>query len=393
MDAVRILSGVLSLYALLASCNESAFTGSTRRQESFQPNQPAKNRPPADKYLKLACENGTGEARLMTEVAGGLATTVSLEGEFCGMPAKSSSGTLSVFFVIDMSGSMALSDPVSGQSCGRLNAMRALLDKLNQTAKSGLEIKVGVGTFGNDAQVGIPLSPIEQVRARLTRESICRQDAGGTNYEAALVTAKSAIENAVGPKAVYFISDGLPSVSIQSRRSGGGVGSGGDVSQIYNAGIQAAEALRAVPGATLDVVYLDSAAARSQAEQIAGSVVEEPSSYVEKIAGSKDRVRLVTSAAELANQITTFDNPTEVVLKAESVKGLVSAGGYGSQEVKLRSLTRDPARPGIWQFVTEAFKLYGKTGLAVDNEVTLTVNGADGKIYKATAVIKFATDD
>lgn len=384
---------MLVLGSVLVGCNESTFSGSAKRKEAAQTTQPGKNRPPADKYFKLACENGTSEARLVTEVSGGLSTTVSLEGEFCGLPAKVSGGSLNVFFVIDMSGSMTLSDPVSGGSCGRLNAMRALLDKLGQTAKSGIDIKVGLGIFGNDAQVGIPLSPIDQVQTRLTRDSVCRNDAGGTNYEAALTTAKEAIENTSGQKIVYFISDGLPSVSSQSRRVGGGLGAGGDVNQIYEAGIKAAEALRAVPGAILDVVYLDSAAARSQAEQIVGSVVEDPASYVEKIAGSKDRVRLVTSAAELANQIITFDNPTEVSLNTDSVQGTITAGGYGSQEVKLRSITKDPSRPGIWLFVTDPFKLYGKSGVAVDNEVTLTVNGADGKAYKATAVIKFATDD
>ena len=383
----------------LGACNSSSFNGEAARRQSPPPNN-AKNRPVADKYYKLACENGTGAANLVTQLSGASSTTVSLEGEFCGLPAKVASGQVTVFFVVDMSGSMALSDPTANGTCGRFTAAQALVQKLSESSKARIDVKVGLATFGNDASIAVPVTSLDQFETRLSAREICRQDAGGTNYEAAFTTAMSALQSVKGQKIVYFISDGLPSVSNQVGRGGlGGLFGGGnannpDFSQVYTAGVQAAEALRNGTNIILDVIYLDSAAARAQSQQInGGQPVEDPAAYLEKIAGSKDRVRLVTSAGELAGQITTFENPSDVSLNADSVDGEVNAGNFGIQKVKIRSLTKDPNRPGIWLFVTEAFKLYAKTGTSVENKITLTVNGADGKAYKASATINFSTDE
>jgi hypothetical protein len=382
----------------LGACNSSSFNGEAGRRQAPPPND-AKNRPLADKFYKLACENGTGDANLVTQLAGASSTTVSLEGEFCGLPSKVASGQVTVFFIVDLSGSMALSDPTANGTCGRFTAAQALVQKLSESSKSGIDVKVGLATFGNGASIAVPVTSLGEFETRLSAREICRQDAGGTNYEAAFVTAQTALRDAQGQKIVYFISDGLPSVSNQVGRGGlgglfgGGNGNNIDISQVYTAGVQAAEALRS-NNVILDVVYLDSASARAQSQQVnGGQPVEDPAAYLEKIAGSKDRVRLVTSAGELAGQITTFDNPSEVSLNADSVYGEVNAGTLGSQKVKIRSLTKDPNRPGIWLFVTEAFKLYAKTGTSVENKVTLTVNGADGKAYKASATINFSSDD
>lgn len=396
MERILRLAVLTAFCVTLKGCNESGFSGGAKRQAPASASQPSKNRPKADKYFKLACENGAGEAKLVTQFTGASTTTVSLEGEFCGLPEKVAAGEVAVFFVLDMSGSMNDSDPLVNGSCGRLAAAQALVSKLSESVKAGVNVKAGLAVFGSDAGVAVPVTTLEQFRPTLTGGQICRQDGGSTNYEAAFTATKAALDNVRGQKIVYFISDGLPTVSNQVNR-GGILGGGGPtpefLNRVYSDGIRAAEALRSGTGVILDVIYLDSSQAKARAEQATGTQVEDPATYLEKIAGSKERVRLVTSAGELANQITTFDNPGEVTIKPDSVQGTVSAGALGSQEVQLKSITKDPNRPGVWLFVTEAFKLYSKAGSAIENQVTLTVNGADGKAYKAVALIEFATDD
>lgn len=396
MAKIPLVVAAIGLALVFGACNSTSFKGAAP-QKKPSPAQKAKNRPPADKYYKLSCENATATANLVTKLQGPGSMTVSLEGEFCGLPEKVATGAVTVLFAVDMSGSMSLSDPVQNGTCGRFKAAQALLEKLAKSAQAGVDVKVGLETFGNDASVVAAVTNLAQFQANLTPDLICRQDAGGTNYEAAFQIAQAELQAKEGQKVVYFISDGLPSVSNQTR---GGVPGGAftqpgaNLSQVYEAGIRAAESLRQVGGLMLNAIYLDSAAARAQSQQFnGGQPVEEPSAYLEKIAGSKDRVRLVTSAAELADQITTFENPSDLALNTSSVKGEVTAGSLGSQDVKLRSITKDPSRPGIWLFVTEAFKLYSKNGTSIENRVTLSVNGADGKTYKATAVINFSSDD
>ena len=158
---------------------------------------------------------------------------------------------------------------------------------------------------------------------------------------------------------------------------------------VYDAGRAAAEGLRGLTDLTLNTIFLGTAGDQGGL----GSAGYDAQTYLEEITGDKDRVRLVTNAEDLAAEIVKFDTPEAVSLDKDSVSASVKASAFGKSDIKLSSLEQDPTREGVWTFVTEPFALFASKKKPVENEVTFTVTGADGKAYKATAVITFAVEE
>lgn len=370
----------MGLMTLLSACNDTSFKSQNpKRGADVTVKEP--DRKSSDATLKLACEDGKGDAHLVTDLKGTEATMVQLEGEFCGIPAGTSTGKLTMLFVVDFSGSMIANDPLVSGSCGRLAAAKAIVTKLEAQSSDNVEIKVGLNPFGASALPGIAPVDLAAFKAQLTPEALCRDDGGDTNYEAAFVAANDTLKATDGQKVVYFISDGLPT----SSGTGPLGGIFADETQVYAAGRKAAETLRELQNLTLNTIFVGGSTP-------GGATSVDPQTYLEQITGDKAKVRVVANAEDLAAEILKFDTPDAVALDPDSVAGTVSASAFGKNDIKVASLTLDPAREGVWLFVTEPFALFGDRKKAVDNDVTLTVRGADGKDYKATAVIKFAMD-
>lgn len=112
---------------------------------------------------------------------------------------------LPIFLLLDVSGSM------SGSNISELNqAVNLMINELKNTVAKEISITLSVITFSNNANVHIPLTPIENVVWQDLSAS------GGTNLSAALDLAKSLIEdkNVVPSRAyrpaVILVSDGYP---------------------------------------------------------------------------------------------------------------------------------------------------------------------------------------
>jgi Mg-chelatase subunit ChlD len=392
---MRVFVQLLPLFVVAMACNSTDFKSATPKQPNPAKEDVPQTKPPVSKTFKLACEKtGGGEAHLVEQVSGDARTQVRIEGEFCGISEVEAKGNLTVLFVVDLSGSMQANDPTVLGSCGRLKAAEALVDKLKTSVKPGLRIDVGLLPFGDYAKTGVEPKTLAEFEAELTEDAFCDTTGGATNYEAAFVGAKAMLDGRDGAKAVYLISDGLPT------NAGTTPGSlpvdplaplDEQLAQVEKAGLDAAEALRkGDKDLTLNAIFLG--AADPGATGLPGAVGTDPEEYLKKITGDAERVRLVKNADDLAQEIVTLETPDVASVDKDSASGDVKAAQLGEKKLALASLEKDPNREGVWTFVTEPFELYGKAGAPISNEITITVKSTDGKVHKATAQLDFALE-
>lgn len=374
----------------IAGCNNTSFKSEPIKRAADVEVPP----PPVDKVFKLQCEGDQGTAQLVKDVTGDARTKVRLEGEFCGITSEVTGGSLAVMFLVDHSGSMKENDPPEAGSCGRLKAAEALVNRLEALEAPGVEIKVGLLPFGDFALSGVLPIPLAQFKTELTTRRFCSIDGGATNYESAFYQAQKQLAAVDGPKAVYLISDGLPTRAGRDMADflapSPTAGTTRDyLIKVENEGVKAAQALRASDNSlTLNAVFLGAA----KIEDPTLSSGTDPQQYLEQVTGSKDRVRLVNGADDLAAEIVSLDTPDVLTVDESSVKGVIEAAAFGQRAIKIATFDQHPSREGVWTFATEPFDLYGAEGREVDNVVTLTIKTSDGKEHKATANLTFAIE-
>ena len=389
----------------LVACSDTSFNGRSGKTTPPPASQvepkPGTNEGEATvRSLNVTCPPGGGEAHLVTDVTGAKATTVHLEGDFCGVTSpQTASGALSVLFIVDWSGSMGTNDPLAGDSCGRLTAAQAVVSKLK--AAGSATVNVGVVPFGSRALTPIPLAPVDTFSgSSLTSQVFCRADGGTTNYDAALRAAKSQLSGVQGAKYIYFITDGQPTAAGDGNAATGGLGgilggilgTGGNQSAATasptQAGLSAAQDLRSLSDLTLYTLYLTD---RTGGIGTNGSNVD-PAAYLQQIAGDPNNQRTAANAADLVKQIQTLGTPTAAAtLDPATATGTLDAATFGQKTVKLASVDQDQASPGVWHFTTEPFALQGGSQPTANN-VALSIKGKDGKVYKASATINFTID-
>lgn len=394
MRKVGLTFGVLGTIALVG-CGETSFKSGNNKKSAdlVKPKDPVHN------TLKLKCDDANGSAKLTTAFAGDNRSQVKIEGEFCGVEESTSEGKLTVLFVVDRSGSMEENDPLTDGSCGRLKAAEALVKKLEGSMKPGIGIDVGMQPFGDLATTAVSVQSLAAFKASLTTALFCDNGDGATNYDDAFRAAKTTLESVEGPKAVYFVSDGLPTRAGSDPFGGFSLPTLGQSTEdilkdVQDKGVKAAEALRALPGVTLNAIYLSGSAASGPTVPtttvVPGLSGIDPQIYLEQIAGAKERVRLATDADALAAQIVTLETPEVFGLEKESANGSVASATFGQKTLKLATLEKHPSRDGVWTFTTEPFPLFGgNTGSTTDNDITVTVKASDGKTYTATAKVAF----
>lgn len=388
---------IVSSFVFSQACNSTSFQadapkkGAQVQKPSVLPSPsaspPAPAGDPPNQTLKLVCETNGGEAHLVTELKGTKTTIVRIEGEFCGVTATNTGGPLTVLFILDYSGSMNSNDPpIAGGGCGRLSAGQAIVSKLKAAGPNATKnVQLGLLAFGSDAMPVVNPAPLATFESSLTSKSFCSSEGGATNYEAAMAAAETMLASRAGAKIIYFISDGLPTVAGTGDPFGA---SSMGTKEIYQAGRTAAASLRQrVSDLTFNAIFLGGSSTSSSPSLDPDTV--DPNQYLADIAGSPDHVRVVDSAQDLAAEIKTFEDPGVVALDSASALGTLAAPSFTDRSVKLAQLTPATGRPGVWQFSTEPFTLFGPDGKVTQNTVTLTIKGADGKSYKATAVINF----
>lgn len=304
---------------------------------------------------------------------------VRLSGEFC--PAGKVD-QITVLFVIDHSGSMeggvgineGPNDKTSGGSCGRLTASKVLVEKY--AALKSTKVQAGVVNFSSRANIEVPITDLSEMQKSLDGSTFCGLDRNGgmTNYEDAMKFARNALKDVEGPKVVYFVTDGAPTVA----------GSGGrvDLPNAAAAGLRAAQDLREMDDLTLYALFVG----------YKGGGAGNPRSYLEQITGSADNVRVVADAEELTKAAASLGVGTIKLSKSDAKITLNNPAG--DRGVNLARLGASPSKAGgihIW--VTEPFVLVGTKEQVVVNTVTATVKVPNGADLQTVANIRFQQID
>lgn len=312
-----------------------------------------------------------------------------VKGRFCPTSKDSS---VKILFVVDYSGSMGRhtlfqnseanpegNDPLNGTSCGRLEAATALLSSLEASAN----VEVGMLPFAGGVVTDylVPMEPLATFQAKLNADTFCRhvivdQDnrAGGpgsmshpvgglTNYKAAFNQAQTMLANVYGRKALYFITDGEPTVGGEEPGIASATAAG------VTAGIQMREA---VDNLVMNALILGN-------NPSAASVLEQ-------ITGTSERVRRAANASDLAEEIQNFPNP---VLQVETAEATFSVEPYGTTDLGLQSFEEDPNNPLEWRYQTQPFYLHGIIGQTVDNVVLVTVEDQYGDVFESRVTIRY----
>ena len=388
----RPIAALILLMALPA-CSSTSFTGTAKSADA--------EAHPVAKNLSLSC-NDQGKAELITELSSDQKTMVKLHGEFCNLREETESPDVDLVFVIDFSGSMSISDPLIGGTCGRLEATRALMAKTLAAENRGAGITYSLISFGDQATQVLRQERRDNFASQLDPSTVCRQDGGATNYEAAFAATETLLTGSSANNRVYFISDGSPSrwgVGYDPLAGGPNTNIGGISSarELYDraatSGLRAVEKLRSsVNNLTLNALYLRPSILQSDLGGSGGGDEESPEEYLAQLTGDPDLVKVASSAASLAEEIVSFKEPKLLTIDAEEVRGRLEARGFGESIVLIESLTPVDERPGVWQFVTQPFELKSQPGSVTENALTFEVETQDGRQHQATALIDFTLD-
>ena len=360
-----IFSALATLF-VATGCSESSFQGSTPVK------QEAEDTTPANRTLQLSCDEATGLSSLSTQFSSEKPVQVQIEGEICGIKGEEIEQELNVMFVIDFSGSMGANDGLENDSCGRLVAAQAIVDKMQETADKGVSVSMGAIQFSSFSETHVPMVDLEEFKASVTADNFCGS-VGGTNYQAALQETQDQLANVSGRKLVYFVTDGAPTEPLTTEGAAA-------------AGLTAAESLRtSIDELTLNAIFLEGGIGG-----IGGlDDTFNPQQYLEELVGAPDRVKLVANAADIASEITEFDTPDPIVVDTNSASTTHVAASFGEKPVQLEDFSQDSAREGVWTFITEPVLLFAEKGESVVNEIILNVATSDGETHEARIKIEF----
>ena len=386
-----LISSLVLIVWTLGACNGTGLRGDSgkkmRRELSEDPQALV------DKNLSVPCVDGQGF--LVKKLTAADELQVNLDGEFCSGRVSKTMRRTTVLFVIDGSGSMTINDPLRGGSCGRLQAVEALVDRFKVFMNDGVDL--GLQVFGDLSEtVSVPVA-MNRTFDFLKPALVCRDDLKGTNYQASLSEARKAIQGVEGQKLVYFITDGLPTVSgttpadlkVPSLPSPSVTDlSNTPLGSVYKQGLDAGIRLREVSDVALYALFL-------QPRSVGGSnsvVVENPEDYLKKVVGDEARFRLASSAWELAEKISEFDTPNMLGVKASSATAVLEAENFSTKTLQVKSVSASGI-PGVWKFSLEPFVLFSRPGRSVVNTVRIKVMSDQGNILETVAQIEFAKEN
>jgi hypothetical protein len=332
----------LALLSVLA-CNNANFRTASERAPAGQPGVGSPQIPPQSTLpgtVTVNCGAGTnGAATVAMSMSRGAPLTV--RGEVCSTPQRVQDPA-TVLFVIDSSDSMGHNDPRyrggMGDSCGRLEAARALVGKLESEVADLSKVRLGVVPFRDDAMLLDSLLPIVQFKAMLIADNFCYSNYL-SNHQAALETARETLVSMPGKKSVFFVTDGMPSVSRSGRYNN-------SPRAVYDDGLRAGASLRALPDVELNAIFLKPTGRAESLEQLS-----EAEPYLQKIVGDSAHVRTASSAADLANQIVKFASPRESVIASADVAVQLIDADQQERSLALANFVQKEAGK-VWSFET-----------------------------------------
>ena len=320
---------------------------------------------------------------------------LTLDGEFCPKGFQD----LTVLFLVDFSSSMGFhprpdrgtlhpgNDPLTAGSCGRLQALQAVMDRLMLEKEENHRLQAALIPFAGAVVGPAVINPLPPgaFADELTVDNICRhllppplpgidmhttgvmdglgmgpdgRDISGmTNYGAAFAAAAAMLDTLPGDKVIYFITDGRPT-------------EGGD--DPVAAGMAAAEDLQ-VRVANLTLYGLLLGYEGYGSAPILGATV-----------GSDDHVRIAPQAEDLTTAI--LDLPPVIPDFSTLTLELTPAAG-GVVTVPLQTLAGE-AEDGVWTFTTESFRLGTGAVLPAGGEVEFSVMSTQGSGFRRVLRIK-----
>lgn len=371
------LIGIGLLGIIGFSCNTNSFKGSEKRAGSAPSPTPAVpvqttqvSNGVTGANLSLSCAQSEDSQVSPIEVVRrpGQALQIQLHGDIC----PQSTHNLSILFIIDWSGSMAENDPGSGSSCGRFDAMQAIVQAVRQQRQQGDNVKAGFIGFNERVASQENFQDFEAFAGSLDGSKICSHQ-GSTSYVAAFEGAEAMLRNVTGRKVIYFISDGYPTVGRTTLNEW--LSSDSDADDPAKDGIAAGQHLRdSITDVTMNGLLLgtDGAAAR----QVLADAM-----------GAADRVRLVNDANQLATEIMKFPSSDLVdgTGRCTLNKNSQSAG------VALQSFGRNSSLAGVWTYTGQPVIALSAT--EPDGEISFAVsaNDQDGKVLTSTIRLRIVT--
>ena len=335
-----------------------------------------------------------------------------IEGKVCATTTtENSTSSMNVVFVVDYSASMGPSyeedgvtttaghDPLQGGSlangtCGRLQGAQAVINQL-MSKYSNEQVYVSFVGFATEAVTTITPRRIDTFKSKyLNAEVFCRyvkqpswtgSDAGfipntdnsasGTNYIDALNRATDLLKGNKKPSnQVYFITDGEQSRNIPGKNI------------TDDAAIKAADGLRAsVLTATINAIYLNANLSDSRSQTAINVLTE--------IARSSDRVKSVSSAADLANSLDDFEE-TQVLIKTSDYpkSAVLSVPSYADINLGIQSIKANEDNT-VWTYRTQPFYLVTtKTG-STPNKVLINLQSTEGTSLNNSITINYSFKD
>jgi hypothetical protein len=377
INALNVFSA-LTIVTLITSCSESNFSGKNRSNKL--------EREKIEETYHLSCNEDYGKVFPIT--AGPTDDVyVRLKGEIC--PQKTND--LTVLFVVDFSGSMGYhtpsgktdkvkgNDPKIDDSCGRLKAAKAIVEKLTNEKDYGDQVRVGMIPFAGGVLQNrvINLQELDFFSEDLNSDKFCSyvvqsgeygynpQNPGGidgsgitsaTNYEAAFNTAQQMLVNVSDRKVVYFISDGQPTE-----------GSGSPI----EAGVTAGQRLNDLEDLTLNALVL------GKNEKIAIDVMT-------RITGDKKQVRSVWNAKDLAHEIVKFPSADLHIPTARAYTTILDI------DKRLNLHKFEKVSDGRWAYETAYFKLRAGKGETHDHNIRVTVDSDESVTIETAVTVSFS---
>jgi hypothetical protein len=364
-----IYASICLALAGVASCSSGKFTS-----QEHAPN-PKHELPPVFTTIKLPCQ-GLETPKKLEYIKGFTNTRVILEGELCHQAeSQVINSELTILFAVDFSGSMGSNDPAVSGSCGRRRAIEAILDRVvKTTAAANTNVKFGILGFDSDAGIMNPLEPLRD-NTSVSSSDLCLAH-GSTNYEAAFNLATSMLADESGRKALYFISDGLPTKSSAGQ------------SLSDEKGLEAATALRnSIDDLSLFAIYLDGPDGSVTGGK--NSDITDPESYLSQITGNAENVKIVSSASDLVEKILTFKIPDAVNVELMQPTANLSSPGFSEQSLVFESFAKQATKAGSWLFKTLPIKLNYRAGDTVKNVVVIRTKASDGMVKSTSVDIDF----
>jgi len=367
---------------LLTACNDPAFRGNNDKNKppiTLNPAGSEDSIPHGSKVLSITCDPSAPAvttAPVSVDAPG--RENLVIEGEVC----PRGYGELTVLFVVDFSESMLRLKGRSGEwidgndlmkngSCGRLKAAQAIYDAIKGRRLEEDNVKIGILPFSSkvvEQKIIIP-KDFSRFSQHLDAASFCGAE-GLTNYKSALDGAAEILRNIKGNKAVYFITDGLPTAILNA--DGTPEKSVDDAALL---GKRAADRIReSIEQLALSAVFLGSA------EEVANF---DPKAYLESITGDANRVRFVDRSEDLASEVTKLGIPS-IDVQSDSAVATLEIPGAAPIKLKITSIKKTPGKDGTYTFTTEPFTI---AGAATTANFSFSIKAANGQEQKVSAQV------